>query len=266
MAIGLTTESYNATCINNDVDYYRYKYRDYEEQLDGSRIDVSFVSPVFSVYETYRFCLLKDSVIVDMKPEWIYRPDYVSYEYYSTNAWWQLILWINNVNSIEYFTIDKIIVPTLDAVSRLQEQSYSYGTYIDINEDKKHFKTMFSLYTPAINNLHVQNKFDNVTLGKLVSEDKQEKRQSCMETFIMDIPTLRLRYVDLKNVPIKNTMKVIAEPCMPILTRDKHYSITQNDKGVDNRLIWDPKVIDNAGLLFKLKERDKLIVKYDTII
>lgn len=265
MAIGIGTESYNAICVNSDVDYYRYKYRDYEEQIDGSRIDVSFVSPVFSVYERYKFCLLKSSHILQMKNEWMYRPDYISYEYYNTTAWWQLIMWINDVKSIEYFNIENVIVPTQDAVTLLQNESYSSGTYIDINEDKKHFKTLFSIYKPAINSLN-NNKFNNVTLTELTSDIKTVQKQACLETFVMDIPTLRLRYVDLKNVPIESSLKVIVEPCIPILTKDKHYSIVQNSDGLMSRLTWDPKIINNAGLLFKLREKNKLIVKYDTII
>jgi hypothetical protein len=265
MAIGIGNESYNMICVGSDVDYYRYKYRDYEEQLDGSKINVSFVSPVFSVYERFRFCLLKSSNVLQMKPEWKYRPDYVSYEFYKTTAWWQLILWINDVNSIEYFTSETITVPTLDAVTMLQNECYTAGTYIDINEDEKHTKTTSTLFRPAINKLYVEDKFKNITLSDLVSEPNI-KTQQCLETFNMSIPILRLRYIDLKNVPVLSSIKLIVDLTTHTLIRDKHYTIVEGIGGRMNRLTWDPKITNNACLLYKLKENNKLTVKYATSI
>lgn len=260
MAIGIGTESGNMFCVNNDVDYYRYKYRDYENQIDGSRIDVSFVSPVFSIYERSRFYLLQMSELVDMKSEWKYRPDYISYEYYGTTSWWQLILWINDIKSLEYFDIEKVLVPTIEAITHLQNESYEAGTYIDINEDAKHTQTLFTLYKPAINNLNV--KKDNSTLSTLLAKTPEVKTQAYCETFTMDIPTLRLRYVDLQNIPIEKTIRLNVKSCSPSLIYNKHYTLINDPNDKLKRLTWDPKILNNAGLLFKLKEKDELIVQY----
>ena len=262
MAEGIGSESTGMTSISNDVDFYRYKYRDYEQQLDGSRIHVSFVSPIFSVFEKYRFYLLQNSVRMPLERKHWYRPDYISFLMYGTTAWWQLVLWLNNVSAIEYFTIDEVIVPTPEAVDILQQEAYTAGCYLDINEDKKHNVTLFALYKPSTSNIiDLKKSFSNSTIKQLVEPPKEENVVFCRDIFELDIPTLRLRYVDLKKVPVEKSIKAIAK-CRPNLVYDKHYTLTENEDGKRIRITWDPKAIENAGLLFKLKENDVLEVQY----
>lgn len=261
MAEGIGSESTGMTCISTDVDFYRYKYRDFEQQLDGSKIHVTFVSPIFSVYEKYRFYLLQNSVRMPLDRKYWYRPDYISFLQYGTTAWWQMVLWINNVSAIEYFTIDEVIVPSTEAVDILQQEAYTAGGYLDINEDAKHNITLFSLYKPSTSNIIDLKKSFGSTFKQLTEPPKDENIVFCRDIFEMDIPTLRLRYVDLKKVPIEKSLKAIAK-CRPNLIFDKHYTLIEDDDGNKTRITWDPRVIANAGLLSKLKENDVLEIQY----
>ena len=263
MVIGIGREANTMCSVSSDVDLYRYKYRDTEEQIDGSNVDIAFVSPIFSVYEKHRFSLLKDSKIVQMTPRWKYRPDYLSYDEYGTTAWWQLILWINDIKSIEYFTIDTIIVPNIDTLYKIQMEAYINGGYIDINEDEKHKKTLYTLYYPAGNNLEKikSESSSSNTLQQLLSDDSKREKIFKRNVFNLTIPMLRLRYVDLEDEPIEDSVKMIAN-CRPNLIYNKHYKLIEDGEKVKRRITWDPEIINNAGLLFKLKENDTLEVQY----
>lgn len=262
MADGIGKESGSMSSISSDLDLYRYKYKDNEPQIDGSVVDVAFVSPIFSVYERYRFYLLANSKTIELPSKWRYRPDYVSYEYYGTTAWWQMLMWLNDVKSIEYFIKDKIIVPDSGAVAQIELQAYNNSNgFIDINEDDKHNKTLFTLYTPPNNNLRkIANNFGSTTQSELIESEVRDT-QFCREVFNMDIPTLRLKYVDLKNEPIETSIRVVAN-CRPNLIYGKHYKLVKDSEDKMIRITWDPATIDNAGLLFKLKENDSVEIQY----
>lgn len=268
MAIGIGQEASVMSSVSSDVDLYRYKYRESEQQIDQSVVDISFVSPIFSVYEKHRFTLLKNSTIEQMIPRWRYRPDYLSYDKYETTAWWQLLLWINDVKSIEYFTMDTVIVPTIDILDDIQNEAYFTGGYIDINEDKKHKKTLYTLHLNPINNLEkikLSNPSSSDTLTDLISSEPKEETKFVREIFNLTIPMLRLRYVDLEKLPIEASIKMIAN-CRPNLIYNKHYKLIEDDNKSLRRITWDPEIINNAGLLFKLKENDSLEVQYATSV
>lgn len=264
MAFGIGHEAGVMSSVSSDVDLYRYKYRESELQSDQSTVDISFVSPIFSVYEKHRFTLLRYSTIEQMTPRWKYRPDYLSYDKYETTAWWQLLLWINDVKSIEYFTKERVIVPSIDVLSAIQNEAYFTGGYIDINEDKKHKKTLYTLYLNPINNLEEIKKSSPPqpnTLKELTKSNSEEDIRFVREVFNLTIPMLRLRYIDLKSVPVESSIKMIAN-CRPNLIYNKHYKLIEDNNKARRRITWDPEIINNAGLLFKLRENDSLEVQY----
>lgn len=256
---------------SSDVDYYRYKYRDTEPQYDGSVVNVSFVSPILLTFEKYRFVLLENSKKIISKPQWKYRPDYVSYDQYGTVSWWQLIMWINDVKSIEYFDKDEIIVPSADILAQtIEAEAYSNNRYIDLNEDHMIQKVHVTLYRTPIDNIgHSQFTIDSSPTARELTKselDGNETQNSyttvfCRQVFTMDIPTLRLKYVDLDDVPEENTIRLIAK-CKPNLIYNKHYTVMDTPTGERKRISWDPSVVQNSGLLLRLKENDVLEIQY----
>ena len=262
MATGIGYEASTMCSVASDIDLYRYKYKDFEKQIDGSNVDISFVSPVFSVYENHRFMLLANSRIEQMTPRWRYRPDYLSYDKYGTTAWWQLLMWLNDIKSIEYFTTDTVIVPTKDAVANIEQEAYLSGGYIDINEDTKHRETLFTLYMLPTSNIEkIKNTPVQNTFNELVENTTEVEKEFNREIFDLTIPMLRMRYVDLQYEPIEDSIKMIAN-CRPNLIYNKHYKLIEDNNKSRRRITWDPEIINNAGLLFKLKENDTLEIQY----
>lgn len=261
--LGIGELSQRESVVMSDVDYYRHKYKDIEKQSDGSVVTVGFVSPVLEVFENYRFVLLQNSETIHLKQGWKYRPDYVSYEYYGTTNWWQLLMWINNVKSIEYFDKDTIVVPDVEVIYAIQNDVYQANSYTDLNEDDKFRKITSALYINPRSNIGDPNAIIDVNKTTKELTEPEEDSDSlifCREKFVMDIPILRLKYVDLKNEPIEKSIRVISK-CKPNLCYNKHYILSNSETG-RNRISWDPDVVQNAGLLFKLRENDILEVQY----
>lgn len=263
---GIGEESQSRCNVPSDCDNYRFTYKDYEQQINGTRVDVSFVSPVFSTWEKYRFCLLQSSKKVQMTDRYKYRPDYVSYDNYGTTNWWQLLMWLNDVKSLEYFDTEEIIVPTIEAISKVTDACYDAGGYIDLNEDAKHKTTLYTLFKNPVDKLNqisesevLSNSGTSNTLNELLKQE--EDTVFCREVFTMTIPILRLKYVQLSNEPIEKSVRLVAN-CRPNLIYGKHYQLVQNNDKSLNRISWDPNVVQNAGLLFKLRENDVLEVQY----
>ena len=94
-----------------DVDKHRRRFL----KKEGS-VTVQFVSPEIVTYEKFRYYLLKNSVKKKVEQKFHYRPDYFSYEEYSVTGLWTLLLYINDMASIEDFTKSEILVPTHSAI------------------------------------------------------------------------------------------------------------------------------------------------------
>lgn len=261
MENGIGAYAYSQCVVPSDADHYRNKYRDTEKQTDGTVIAIGFVSPVYKTWEEYKFVLLQNSIKIHLKTEWKYRPDYVSYEYYGTTNWWQLVMWINNCNCLECFDMDEIVVPSIDSVYKVQNEATSNNSYIDLNEDYKQKEVKACLYINPINNINDVEIDANTTISELQEEKDDDKCVFARETFVMDIPTLRLKHIDLKTEPVENSIRLVAK-CKPNIVYKKHYLLKKNESGLNNRLSWDLDDVQVGTLLFKLKENDVVEVQY----
>ena len=110
--------------------------------------ELSCVFPSFEIYafEHNFFRLLSESSRVSFKINWSQRPDYVSVEYYNSTIFWQLILYINQVNNIEEFKdFDTILVPSYESILEVLRYSQPDDIVDEIEEDDitaatKHYK------------------------------------------------------------------------------------------------------------------------------
>lgn len=256
------TEARVKSTLSSDVDKFRGKYRTYEEQVDSSKIGITFVSPIVSLYDRYRFFILQNSEKKTLALNHKYRPDYVSYEEYGTTNWWTLILYINDIKCIEEFDKDEILVPSMDCITKLMEKSTETLPIKDLNQDDLKVYDNALLYSIPSNNL-------NDTLSELTSKSttsssgdelELETDRFKREEFTLDIPTLRLRYIELENEPVENTINLIIRG-KPTYTYGKHYVLTEGSSG-RNKITWDPDIVTGSGLVFRLKENDIVQVTY----
>ena len=253
-------ESKLLSTLNSDIDRFRDRYHTYEDQVNGKRISISFVSPSVFLYDVYRFYILSNCVKKPLELRNKYRPDYVSYEEYGTTNWWTLILYANDIPSIEQFDKEEILVPSVDCVYRLEEIASKNRMNKTFNEDAKAYKPSALLYTLPVEH----------TVDETISELKKVKSDSLniendrfkREEFTMDIPTLRLRYIELEEEPIENSIIMVIRG-KPNYTYGKHYKLVNgSNNNAKNRITWDPKIVTGSGLIFRLKEKDIIQITY----
>lgn len=252
------TEANLLSTLNSDVDRFRDRYHTHEDQINDRRISISFVSPTIFLYDVYRFYILQNCTKKPLPVKNKYRPDYVSYEEYGTTNWWTLILYINDVPSIEQFDKEEILVPSLDCIYRLEEISSKNRTDRSFNDDDKADKT-----TPLLYTLPVQHTISETVneLKKPVESITTENDRFKREQFVMDIPTLRLRYIELEHEPIDDSIIMVIRG-KPNYTYGKHYSLVTGSDNTKKRITWDPRIVTGSGLIFRLKEKDIIQVTY----
>ena len=129
----VNTENLRRTNIYNDA---------------NENISVIYPSPSLESYESRLFELLSNCSKVDWKLEWTMRPDYVSYYYYGSEVYWSLLLYVNNLSSIEDFIdLDYILIPTQSALNLILSTRYRSDDFYDVtpnnnvvNPNAKYYK------------------------------------------------------------------------------------------------------------------------------
>jgi len=264
-------QSSNLQSLSSDIDKFRTGFITDEVEEDGSKINISFASPYFSTLEKYRYYLYSNCKTKILDKKNYYRPDYVSFEEYGTTNYWALILFINDIASIDEFVSDNILIPSVESLNRIS------GDNIDL-QYKSLGKSKFDwidnrgiLYMPPVTSQKPSDitSLFNTTRSdlKYVDSTLVEQLNSSVndlfvkEDFILDIPTLRLRYVDLKFEAVAKSVIVQIKNKKSVIY-GKHYLLTTVDSE-EKRLSWDPKVItDGVGMVFFLKELDHIQVSY----
>lgn len=76
----------------------------------------SFPDPNLEVIDKNLFYLLRNSTEIEFESQYKYRPDYLSYDQYGTTILWEVIMYVNSVFSVEEFNLDRVILPSLQAI------------------------------------------------------------------------------------------------------------------------------------------------------
>lgn len=84
----------------------------------------TFPDPNLLTLDKNLYYLLRHSDEVPFESKYKYRPDYLSYDYYGTVILWELILYVNNVFSVEDFDLNTVIIPSLEAVTFIIQDSF----------------------------------------------------------------------------------------------------------------------------------------------
>lgn len=265
-------ESSNLHSLDTDIDRTRIGYTVNDVDTDGNVVHVSFVSPYLNVLEKYRYFLYANSTMKPLGKKYHYRPDYISFDEYGTTNYWALILFINDIASIDEFTPDNILVPKLSALNLINNDQNDMLYKILEKTKFNQIENPGILYMPPVNNLvktdDVSQLF-NRTVSALKYVDKTLLDQVnnnasdlfVKEDFIMDIPTLRLRFVDLQFQAVANSIIVQVKNKKSVVY-GKHYKLIENEDG-EKRVTWDPKIITTGvGMVFFLKELDHIQISY----
>lgn len=88
-------------------------------------------APTYEVIEKNIYVLLKDSIVKDLDKKYYMKPHYLSYDEYGTTIFDYLLMYINGVQSMEDFIIDKVIIPSLDSIISISTSSLRNKTNME---------------------------------------------------------------------------------------------------------------------------------------
>ncbi len=88
-------------------------------------------SPEIATLENNYFYLLKYSEVKPFNKKYIMKPAYLSYDEYGTVMLSHLLMFINNIKSIEDFNLDKVIIPSFDSIVNICKNRFPDR---DVNE------------------------------------------------------------------------------------------------------------------------------------
>lgn len=100
-----------------DMDHMRDRYK----TKNGI---FSFPSPTVWTVEKNLFFLLKNSEYKNFELKYVYRPDYLSYDKYGTVILGQLLMIVNGVYTIEDFDLDKVVIPSFQAIVSICQDKF----------------------------------------------------------------------------------------------------------------------------------------------
>lgn len=95
------------------------------ERLKTENDYFTFPNPNLTTIDQNLFYLLRNSEEVEFELKYKYRPDYVSHDYYGTTILWELLMYVNGVFSVEDFYIDKLVIPSMDAITFILKDTFS---------------------------------------------------------------------------------------------------------------------------------------------
>jgi hypothetical protein len=243
------------TKLSSDLDNFRRFYSLKEENVNET-ILVRFVAPQISAYEDYRFYLLKNSVKKPLAPNRYYRPDYVSYDEYDTINYWALLLFLNDIPTIEDFEVEEIYVPTPASLIEISNDIL----YKDLLHEIVPLTDLPPKPTsPLYSRVQVKPKYVIPTKSTVpfVPSSLYYNRES----FTIDVVLARQRYVDLQFEPVPNSLDLKVQDS-PNFIYGKHYIMIRGNKG-NNRLTWDSRLINNGvGLNSVLVEGVQFEISY----
>ena len=243
----------------SDCDNFRNKYQTNEVELNGNVINISLVAPCLTILDKYRFYILENCSKKRVDRKYFYRPDYLSYDEYGTTNWWYLILYINDIPTLQDFTREDILLPNVDCVSKLEDISTDERQNNLLNYDHLNETTKPLLYSSAAYSFATDYTLEKTVKEITTVNSFEDKFQR--EEFVLDITTLRLRYIDLQYPAIENSI-ILTVRGKPNYSYGKHYILTESAQNIKNRITWDPKIVTGSGLVFRLKEKDIIQVTY----
>ena len=122
--LGIDTEARTNVKKPIDIEHMRDRYKTTSE---------IYTLPSFTLetIEKNLFFLLRNSSYVKFEQKYIMRPDYLSYGKYNTVILAQLLMFVNNVFTVEDFNLDKVVIPTLQSIIYICQDKFPIDRDVD---------------------------------------------------------------------------------------------------------------------------------------
>lgn len=108
-----------------DKESERFKRMPIDFERMGERFKTAnklytFPDPNLRTLEENLFFLLRNSVELVFKPRYNFKPEYLSYDVYGTPALAPVLMFVNNIGSVEdFYNLPKIVIPSLDSITTI---------------------------------------------------------------------------------------------------------------------------------------------------
>jgi len=114
--------------IDEEAKTYRQMPIDFERMGERFKTDnelYTFPDPNLRTLEENLYYLLRNATELVFKPRYNFKPEYLSYDVYGTPALAPVILFVNNIGSVEeFYNLPKIVIPSLDAITTVLSDIY----------------------------------------------------------------------------------------------------------------------------------------------
>jgi len=84
----------------------------------------TFPAPELATIDRHIYFLLTHSVQKEFEQKYIMRPDYLSYDEYQTVSLAQMLMYVNNVMSVEAFNMELVVVPSMASVIDMLQDKF----------------------------------------------------------------------------------------------------------------------------------------------
>jgi len=89
----------------------------------------TFTSPSLWTIEKNLFHLLRNSERKEFRPRWYMRPDYLAFDEYNSTTLDYLLMYVNNVFTMEDFNLDSVIVPSFSSIVSICQDKFPEKSY-----------------------------------------------------------------------------------------------------------------------------------------
>jgi len=113
----ITTETTQNIQSPLDIEKFGYRWKTENDYF-------TFPDPNLWTLDKNLYYLLRNSDEVQFERKYNYRPDYLSFDYYGTAILWELLLYVNNVFSLEDFVLDTVVIPTISAITYVLQDTF----------------------------------------------------------------------------------------------------------------------------------------------
>jgi len=247
-----------------DLDNFRSRYIDAPLGVDFT---VTYPSTEIYTYEHHYFVLLSKSSYVEFKPSWEMRPDYTSFDMYGSVLFWPLILFVNNVYSIEDFIdLDGVYIPPYRFVLQMVRDRVP----------KHHIEPLAVYRDIPVPNVYTKGLLDNNEIDEMKGKENIEDQifieptpggpvytlMEKTENFILSSEMLEDKGLALQHIPVNSsTVNLYLENMNVPQKYGYHYVLKLDPETNDMKFIsWNSvDVFNPQGGMESLLEEDMRI-------
>ena len=169
---------------------------------------------------------------------------------------WGLLLFINDIPTIEDFNVETIKVPSHEAIMNLTNAASERKT---LKEIVPLYDKPLSATAPLFSKRKVTPKMNMSTVD--VPVFAPNNIYFMREVFTLGIVDVRNRYIDLSDEPINESVTIQVLGDVNYL-KDKHYGLIRGKLG-NNRFTWDPRRLSTGvGMLSTMVEGTQFEISY----